>query len=312
MKNNKLLNLLESVFGKSNYKSGDYYYFYSPFKRHHKQKLAININTVNGKNIWKCFISPNSGKRLTSLFNKVSVDSSTKKELYSILNLNLRNYDEYVENNIKLELPKEYKPLYVDRKLDLNYKRALDYLLNVRKISRDDIYKYRIGYCDSGDFSEMIIFPSFDKNCNLNFYTGRTYTNNNYKFKIPKGIKRNFIGFESFINWNLPVVITEAALDAIAIKRNAIPLFGKTINDKIKEKIIENECDVYLCLDDEGILNSLKYAEYFLNEGLNVYVVELDSKDPSDLGYEKIQSKLKSTKKIDKKELFKLNLKYKC
>jgi hypothetical protein len=41
---------------------------------------------------------------------------------------------------------------------------------------------------------------------------------------------KNIIGFENMINWNVPIVLCEGAFDAIAIKRNAIPLFGKNIS----------------------------------------------------------------------------------
>jgi type I restriction enzyme M protein len=43
-----------------------------------------------------------------------------------------------------------------------------------------------------------------------------------------------------FINWSLPLVLVEGSFDAIAVRRNAIPLFGKTISEDLRKKIIEN------------------------------------------------------------------------
>jgi hypothetical protein len=48
-------------------------------------------------------------------------------------------------------------------------------------------------------------------------------------------VSRDIIGFELFINWNVPIILCEGVFDAIAIKRNAIPLLGKTIQ-KVNEK----------------------------------------------------------------------------
>ena len=67
----------------------------------------------------------------------------------------------------------------------------------------------------------------------------------NSERKMPKNpqVSKDIVGFELHINWNYPVCLVEGAFDAIAIKRNAIPLFGKTIPDQLKHRIIENKTD---------------------------------------------------------------------
>ena len=50
-----------------------------------------------------------------------------------------------------------------------------------------------------------------------------------------------------YINWNLPIILCEGAFDAMAIKRNAIPLFGKKISTTLMKKIIESNVEkIYL------------------------------------------------------------------
>ena len=41
-----------------------------------------------------------------------------------------------------------------------------------------------------------------------------------------------------FINWSSPLVLCEGPFDAIAIKRNAIPLLGNNIQSKLMKKIV--------------------------------------------------------------------------
>ena len=65
----RLLELLESVLGKSKKTSGDNYAFYSPFVDHYKPKLEINIRiNSKGHNPWHCWISDEKGRTIKTLF----------------------------------------------------------------------------------------------------------------------------------------------------------------------------------------------------------------------------------------------------
>ena len=96
----------------------------------------------------------------------------------------------------------------------------------------------------------------------------------------------NIIPFELFINWNLPLILCEGPFDAIAIKRNAIPLLGSNIQGSLMKKIVTSTVKkIYIALDSDAIKKSIKYAEEFINEGKEVYIVELQGKDPSEMGF---------------------------
>ena len=98
------------------------------------------------------------------------------------------------------------------------------------------------------------------------------------------------------INWAQPIILCEGAFDAIAIKRNAIPLFGKIIQPQLQKKIIEQRVkDIYICLDADAIRNALNIAKRFMDEGLNVYFIELQKEDASDLGFKKITEIIEET-----------------
>jgi hypothetical protein len=53
---------------------------------------------------------------------------------------------------------------------------------------------------------------------------------------------------------------------------------------------------VYLALDNDVIKLSLNYAEQLLNLGKEVYLIELEGKDPSNLGFEKMTKLLHTAK----------------
>jgi hypothetical protein len=82
----------------------------------------------------------------------------------------------------------------------------------------------------------MIIIPSYDANGKLNYFTARSFEKDPYtKYRNPE-TSRDIIPFELFINWDLPIILCEGPFDAMAIKRNAIPLFGKNIQSILNEK----------------------------------------------------------------------------
>ena len=159
----RLLELLESVLGKSKKTSGDNYAFYSPFVDHYKPKLEINIR-INSKadNPWHCWISDERGKTIKSLFKKLRVSKQSWDDYNSIFNKLNRYSSEYDVSGVveQVQLPKEFHPLY-ESSNSTKRKHALHYLLN-RGFRVEDIVKYNIGYCEEGEYRDKVIIPSYD------------------------------------------------------------------------------------------------------------------------------------------------------
>ena len=311
MKNLKLLQLLESVLGKGKPTSGDNIAFFSPFTSHYKPKLEININTnSNGENAWHCWISDKKGRTITSLFKQLNLSKEKFEQLSKIIESS--KYHVQVTSAVKqvtLQLPEEYIPLWKQKKTP-DYRNALHYLLNTRGVTVYDILKYRIGYCESGRYSGKIIIPSYDCDGQLNYFVSRAfYKADSQKHKNPD-VSKDIIGFDMMINWSQPIILCEGAFDAIAIKRNAIPLFGKIIQPNLQKKIIEQRVkDIYVCLDKDALRKAIQIAEKFMNEGLNVYFVELaDNKDASELGFEKINEIIQNTDVLTFERLMQLKM----
>ena len=87
--------------------------------------------------------------------------------------------------------------------------------------------------------------------------------------------------------------------DAIAIKRNAIPLLGKTIPKKLMHKIVESSVkQIFIALDNDALKQAFEYCETFLNHGKEVFLIELEGKDPSELGFEEFTKLLHKSKPI--------------
>jgi DNA primase len=296
MKNLKLLQLLESVLGKGKTTSGNNIAFFSPFTSHYKPKLEIDINTTReGENAWHCWISDKKGRSISSLFKQMGLPKQYFEQLNKIVESSRYKSDLTKKETVEvISLPTEYIPLW-NKKNTPDYRNAIHYL-NSRGVTVFDILKYRIGYCEAGEYSGKIVIPSYDSTGQLNYFVSRAfYQADKFKHKNPK-ISKDIIGFDLTINWAEPIVLCEGAFDAIAIKRNAIPLFGKIIQPALQKKIIENRVrDIYICLDADALRNALQIAERFMGEGINVHFVELQSEDASELGFQQIREILNDT-----------------
>ena len=205
-----------------------------------------------------------------------------------------------------MELPNEFLSL-VDKHPSPVYKNAMMYLQR-RGITYEDILKYNIGYCDQGLYTNRVIIPSYSEDGQLNFFVGRDIFESKMKYRnspTPKDV----VGFELFINWDESIVLCEGPFDAIAVKRNAIPLFGKTILSNLRRKIIEKKVkQIYISLDRDAFQDSLKMVEDFMKNDIDVYFVNLPEKDPSDLGFEKVIPLLKETEKMKFSDLMRYKL----
>ena len=305
----RLLELLESVLGKSKKTSGENYAFYSPFVDHYKPKLEINIQiNSKGDNPWHCWISDEKGKTIKSLFKKLHVSKSTWDEYNAIFSKVNRYSSEYDNTKVveQVELPKEFKPLY-EHSNSIKRKHALNYLLS-RGLRVEDVVKYNIVYCEDGEYQDKIIIPSYDERGKLNFFVGRSFYETNFKHKNPR-VSKDIIGFDLLVNWDTPIVLCEGAFDAIAIRRNAIPLFGKTIQSELEKKIIGNQVKkLYICLDSDALKNALGLAEKFMSYGIQTHLVEVGDSDASEMGYEKINKKIYDTPPLDLRKLMEYRL----
>ena len=306
----RLLTLLESVIGISKKTSGNNYAFYSPFAEHYKPKLEINIElNAEGNNPWHCWISDEKGKTINSLFRKLKVSKDVWDEHNSIFSKKYKfqnlPINEKTGNNL-VALPSEYQPLWKPSSSVIR-KHALRYL-DQRGVSASDIIKYSIGYCEDGDYKHKIIVPSYDFNGRLNYFVGRSFYDTAYKHKNPT-VSKDVVGFDMLVNWDLPIVICEGVYDAIAIRMNAIPLFGKSPQSELQKKIISKGVKkIYIALDSDAFTNALRFAQNLINEGVSVHIIELKDSDPSELGFDNFYKLMKNTKELTLMKLMEYKL----
>lgn len=294
MINQSLVSLANSVLGTGKATARGNYAYHCPLCHHAKPKLEINMTeNAKGENAWHCWVCDKKGKKLYQLFKAVDVSPEIMNELKAIVKY--VGPETQVAIETKLALPKEFKPLTNIQKSNIIGRHALAYLKS-RGITEEDILKYGIGYCETGRYANMVIIPSFDAKGNINYFTGRSFEKEpSVKYRNPT-VSRDIIPFELFINWDLPLILCEGPFDAIAIKRNVIPLLGKNIQSNLMKKIVMSSVEkIYIALDRDAQKQALDFCEKLMNEGKEVYLVDMRDKDPSEMGFASFTNLIQET-----------------
>ena len=301
---NNLLSLLSVVIGNPgrNVRKDNEHIFFCPFCSHYKPKLQVNLVSQ----FWHCWVCDSKGRTLKQLFYKLNATPNQFIELTDIVGESYY-YSEKSDIVEVISLPKEYIPLWKDGGNKIIRKHALLYLKK-RNITNKDIIKYEIGFCEEGLYRNRIIIPSYDNNNKLNFFIARNFYKGGMKYKNPP-VSKNVIMFENHINWNLPIVICEGAFDAIAIKRNVIPILGKTLPEALLEKMVNGGTNkVIIILDTDARKDALKMTEKLARYSIDSCLVKLTDKDPSEEGFDNMINYINNAKNIDLFSTIKMKL----
>ena len=291
-----LLAGLENILGKGQKRARDNYAFHCPFCNHRKPKLEINMATTEeGKNFWECWVCQTRGRTIRSLLTQLRTPRDQAQEILKYLPKGAQI--QYKQISI-LELPKEYQPLYSASNTSVIANLVKKYLYE-RGLTDNDFIKYSIGYATTGEFGGRVIIPSYSGSNQLNYFVARAYDGNYFKYKNPEASK-DIIFFENLINWDAPIILCEGVFDAMAIRRNAIPILGKSISTALYKKILTSSVnDIYVALDTDARDRALQIAEQFLNQGKRVFLINLPDKDPSEMGFKAFTELIQSAEELD-------------
>lgn len=301
-----LVGALENVLGKSKKTAKGNRSFHCPFCGHRKPKLEIKVtDQEDGSNPYQCWVCGTKGRTIASLLKQLHL---TKVEAMQILQYVRKGERSEEEVKKAVILPEEFEPLESAPKSSIYANRVRNYLYG-RGLDDIDFIRYGIGYCMSGRFADHIIIPSYGENNVLNYFVARNINPGAYRSYTNPDVSKDIIFWENMINWSQPLVICEGVFDAMAIRRNAVPLLGQNISPTLMKKIITSPVpQIYLVLDKDARKRAINHCKTFLDMGKEVFFVEPSAKDPSEQGFESFTKQIQLAEPLTFVKLVELEL----
>ena len=277
-------------------------------------KFNLEINTARRQfRCWKCDEPRFSGSlgRLVRTFGSDADYQMYKSYAGSYYEY---DYEEDEKEYAAVKLPEEMILFSQMEVGNLEHFEAYNYIINNRKITRDIVLKYRLGFCTTGKYEKRIIIPSYDANGEVNYFVGRTYDPKEKKRKYlnPNVDKNKFIFNEGLINWDSSVFIVEGVFDMLSLP-NAIPLLGKTLSVTLYDKIKQIKPKIIVVLDPDAwnnemnIYNTLQLI--YDNDDKNILALNLKGKYDIDetrkfLGQNEVIKLLYNARKLNDDDYF--------
>jgi len=299
----KKLEILTDILGNS-IKVGHEHLFFCPKVEceHPKKKMSVNFE----KNKFKCWICGYSGSSIFKMVRRFGTfqhknewpkEENEFRRLEELPKVMEELFGEKEEEEKLFKLPSEFTSLTFKTK---ETKEARQYFTK-RGGEREDLLLWKPGFCQSGEFAERILFPSFNLDGNINFFVGRTVNRKEWPPYKNTETSRNIIFNELFINWDKPIILTEGIFDAIISGKNSIPLLGSTLreNSKLFEKIIQEDAVVYLALDPDAEKKSFELLKRFLEYNIDIFKVNIGGfKDVGEMEKKEFQKRKAEAKLI--------------
>ena len=282
MNKNEAKKILHETFG--NYiDKGTELLFTCPACGHHKRKFSVNLD----KSVYKCWVCDYRGRNIRRVIRSYGSYNQLQKwdaisqrsDIEKFAELFMET--ERAEDKSKMELPEEFTSL-CSEKAPATGTYALRYLQK-RGITKEDILKWKIGYCFSGEYRNRIIIPSFDEDGDCSYFIARSYTGDSYKYKNPRASK-DIVFNDLFIDWNKDLVLVEGVFDAL-VAGNAVPILGSTLRkgSELLRKIVRNDTPIYIALDPDAEEKERRIIKMLLEYDIELYKIDVS-------GYEDVGS----------------------
>lgn len=281
----------EKVFGKGDLaRNGKNFAVRCPIcapQRRDKLKLVIYVeNDMN--HCWTCgwgartlapLLAKHSTRELLREYVSTFLDQQNDK-FYSILE----------EEHSRVALPSDFILLPLASDYDPDFRACKNYIES-RNLTLADAWHHMIGVSKEPRWRRRVIFPSFDKSGDLNYFVARAVDNKKFPRydtpPVPPGYRNTFIFNEHRIDWKQRVVLCEGVFDLAKCPENSVPLLGSELNEKslLLNMLVANETPVTLLLDADTAEEKMPKIVNKLNQyAIDVSVADITLAGSDDAG----------------------------
>lgn len=263
--------------------TGQEHLFTCPQCDHEKRKLSVNVD----KNVFKCWVCDWSGKNIYRIVKRYGSTDNRYEWRSFVEQIEIENFSDKLfspalkKETTKLTLPREFISL-ANKNLPNTSLYPLNYLKS-RGIDKNNIIKWKMGYCPTGKYAGRILIPSFDEEGEVNYFVTRSYDNDWRKYVNPD-VSRDIVFNYPYVDFDEDVTIVEGVFDAIKAGTNSIPILGSTLNENsnLFYEIVKNDTCVYLALDPDAIKKTNRIIDLLLRHDIETYFI--DASPYADIG----------------------------
>ena len=275
-------------------------------------KGNLEVNLAEGVyHCWACGEINGTRGGLKKLFRSFANKSQIRK--LKMIGYDLSSFKAKIKDANVIEdltLPKNFISFEEGNPKSILYKQAWNYLTKQRKLSKEIINKFKMGFVSGGQYDSRVVIPSYDIDNELNYWVTRTYVNARPKYLNPDSDKEQIIFNECCLNWDSDIYLVEGPFDHLVV-HNSIPILGKKISDKLMHSLFHKaSSNVIILLDSDAWFDSKKhYSKLNVGKLFNrIKVIKMKegydiAKIQEDFGRQGVIDVMKSAYKLKESEL---------
>lgn len=174
----------------------------------------------------------------------------------------------------------------------------------LRGLSDDDLWRFRIGVSPDPRWKRRLIVPSFDASGELNYFVGRAVDRwQRPKYDNPDVDKLPVVFNEMNVDWSKQLVLCEGAFDMFSCGENVVPLLGSDLNvgSATFRNILLHNTPIALALDgDMWSTKTPKLAKRLATYDVGVVIVDTRPfEDPGNATPVQFKAALRAAKPLD-------------
>ena len=296
----KKLSLLRRAFGDPTVsRDGKEALFFCPqCKKSGKKKKKLSIRVEDG--VYHCWVCELKGKNLSYLFGQYcpNLQESLRDIGYSTGNNGRLETESVSDVKPEVLVPTGFVLLGANTStMDPDVKDCVKYCYS-RGLTLADLWYFKLGTCASGRLRRRVIFPSFDADGKINYYTARAIDPvDKMKYVNSRVPKSDVIFNEINIDWTRSLTLVEGPFDLTKSPDNSTCLLGSSISkdSALFKQVVRHETPVILALDYDARKKSHTIAKLLTAYGVDVKTVEVPSdRDLGDMTKTECESLVKS------------------
>lgn len=260
-------------------------FFCPQCKKNGKKKKKLSIRLEDG--VYHCWVCELKGKNLGYLFKTYApgLQSELRDVGFHQGSSGRQEQESAPEEVPALTAPEGYILLASNvNSTDPDVKDCVKYCYS-RGLTLSDLWYFKLGTCKTGKFRRRVIFPSFDSEGEINYYTARAIDPvGAMKYLNSKVSKSDIIFNEINIDWKSELVLVEGPFDLTKTTGNATCLLGSSLSREcaLFKQIVKHGTSVVLALDPDARKKSHSIAKLLSQYGIDIRTVNVP--EGSDIG----------------------------